>query len=123
MHTLSTLGGIPAQYGLPVDEEAKRIRVIPFHKLFKRVLKTCLTQPQGSYKCSKCGQPKKGHKCPQMAPEMSGGTHMYLYDMNVSYAHPQINHMLKTIAHLENSVKVHDCTRFVSNGNLDSPPT
>eukprot|EP01127_Copromyxa_protea_P007221 TRINITY_DN17139_c0_g1_i1.p1 TRINITY_DN17139_c0_g1~~TRINITY_DN17139_c0_g1_i1.p1 ORF type:complete len:228 (-),score=32.59 TRINITY_DN17139_c0_g1_i1:40-723(-) len=86
MHALS---GIPTQYGVPVaEEEAKRIR--------------------GSYKCSKCGQSKKGHKCPQLTPEI-GGIHLTgdsMYDAGMSYGHPQISHMLKTIAHLENSVKI-----------------
>lgn len=60
---------------------------------------------KGAYKCSKCGQAKKGHKCPQGGTDMGvGGGTADMYDM--SYSYPQMSHLLKTIAHLENSVKV-----------------
>eukprot|EP01127_Copromyxa_protea_P012514 TRINITY_DN3280_c0_g1_i2.p1 TRINITY_DN3280_c0_g1~~TRINITY_DN3280_c0_g1_i2.p1 ORF type:complete len:112 (-),score=16.67 TRINITY_DN3280_c0_g1_i2:149-484(-) len=81
------LGGIPTHYGVPIEDESpKRVR--------------------GSYKCSKCGQTKKGHKCPQSSSELGAGHVGDMYDMSLSYGHPQISSLMKTIAHLENSVKI-----------------
>lgn len=69
------------------------------------VFKILILSAHPTQKCSRCGQPKKGHKCPQM-PEGSAGGPNDMYDLNMSYSHPQISQMLKTIAHLESSVKV-----------------